>query len=293
MPTRGSVRIGEFIAKGSSGAVYAADVEGLGGRDVAIKVGSDALREARLYARAGRHPNVVSVYGTATHEGEGHTMLLMERALYSASCVLSPLPSPPAPGPAQESPPSSQASTDTSQDASPPAPCTAATVLRLLRDGARGLAFLHSKRIVHRDVAARNILVMKDGRAAIADLGLAVVLPEDKDYLIDREMKTGPLRYMAPECLWWRSFSPASDTYAFGMVIYEVLSHCRPYDRASACSIPRLITDGCLPLFAATEDWQAALVALQRRCQAHYADQRPSMAEVADELDELCANYKS
>jgi eukaryotic-like serine/threonine-protein kinase len=101
--------------------------------------------------------------------------------------------------------------------------------LDTLISAANGIAYLHSKGIIHRDIKPENILVSKDlSTVKIADLGISKVVywkPITQEGQI-----LGTPAYMAPELLEGKSDDPRIDIYAFGITMYEVLTHNVPFD---------------------------------------------------------------
>ena len=95
-----------------------------------------------------------------------------------------------------------------------------------------GLTQLHNAHIVHRDIKPANILITTDGRAMLADLGIA------RDQLSDqrftrRGSTIGTVRYMAPEQARGEGVVPASDVFSMGLMLYEVLTGNSVYDKAA------------------------------------------------------------
>jgi hypothetical protein len=89
---------------------------------------------------------------------------------------------------------------------------------------ASALAYLEQHRVVHRDVAARNVLVGADLRTVkLSDLGATRVLDE-QDYYRKRSHSVVPLKWMAPETIRDAKYTTASDVWAFGVLCYEVTS---------------------------------------------------------------------
>lgn len=106
---------------------------------------------------------------------------------------------------------------------------------------AEGLAAAHRLGIVHRDIKPSNILLVPNGnetRAVITDFGLARTINPEKDLGAGQLSKSvtgqgnavGTLAYMAPEQLTGAAVTPATDIYAFGLVIYEIVTGVRPFD---------------------------------------------------------------
>ncbi|NXB63096.1 JAK3 kinase, partial [Struthidea cinerea] len=89
----------------------------------------------------------------------------------------------------------------------------------------KGMEYLGAQRCVHRDLASRNILVESDSHVKIGDFGLAKLLPQDKDYYVVREPGQSPVFWYAPESLADNVFSRASDTWSFGVLLYELFTY--------------------------------------------------------------------
>ncbi len=103
-------------------------------------------------------------------------------------------------------------------------------VRRIGEQSARGLAALHAAGIVHRDVKPENILITSDdAEVKVMDLGLAGrSRPDDPDGPASGGFH-GSLAYAAPEVLRGRPATPASDLYALGIVLSELLTGHHPF----------------------------------------------------------------
>lgn len=101
--------------------------------------------------------------------------------------------------------------------------------LRILMDVAQGVAHLHHEKIVHRDIAARNVLLTADHRAKIADFGFAKVAERHQQTLSSPDRVAGAVRWMAPEALTLSSFSFSSDVWSFGILCFECMSRELPF----------------------------------------------------------------
>ncbi len=105
---------------------------------------------------------------------------------------------------------------------------------------ADGLTAAHRVGIVHRDVKPSNILLVSGSaniRAVVTDFGLArTITPHQTKLLSESKSLTahghavGTLAYMAPEQLTGAEVTPATDVYAFGLVLYEAVTGVKPWD---------------------------------------------------------------
>ncbi|KAJ6938730.1 hypothetical protein NC651_005232 [Populus alba x Populus x berolinensis] len=99
-------------------------------------------------------------------------------------------------------------------------------VIQLALDLSRGLSYLHSKKIVHRDVKTENMLLDATRTLKIADFGVARVEAQNPR---DMTGETGTLGYMAPEVLDGKPYNRKCDVYSFGICLWEIYCCDMPY----------------------------------------------------------------
>ena len=109
------------------------------------------------------------------------------------------------------------------------APVPASQALALLRQAALGLAQLHRRGWVHRDVKPANFLLRADGSLVLADFGLAARAGQCAAGL-QQGAVTGTPRYVAPELLQGAPASPAADVYSLGVLLHEMLCGRPPFN---------------------------------------------------------------
>jgi len=102
------------------------------------------------------------------------------------------------------------------------------TLIRMARDAAAGILHLHREGVIHRDIAARNVLVGADHNIFIADFGMARI--KQSEDVNTTKTQTGPVKWMAPECLIHRQYSEASDCYAYGVLLWEMVTKRTPWE---------------------------------------------------------------
>lgn len=160
----------------------------------------------------------------------------------------------------------------------------------ILAQIAAAMAGLHARGIMHRDLKAENVLVFGDGlipEVRIADFDRAIALPPGGKL----DEPVGSLFHMAPELLAWQPYDHRVDIYAFGILIHEVAhGGARPFPQV-ATGLPGAMTaeefSTQVMNGGARLDWQNPVLELRNladRCLARDPDQRPSFAEIYQEL---------
>ncbi|MFM7504440.1 MAG: serine/threonine-protein kinase [Candidatus Limnocylindrus sp.] len=215
----GRYRLQEQIGEGAAASVFRATDEVLG-RDVAVKVlrGTLAASPAatarfRAEGRAAAiiaHPNVAAVFDV-TPEGDAPAIIM---EFVDGEDLASML-----------------------RRVGPLVPRRAAAIAAQV---ARGLAAAHQRGIIHRDVSSRNILIGREGRAQIADFGIAHAILEDGLPTGTKGSATpaGTAHYVAPEVAAGAPATSSSDLYGLGVVLFELLTGRRPALRGADDAVP-------------------------------------------------------
>lgn len=210
-----------LLGRGAMGVVFRAYEPSLD-RDVAVKMLAPELaawpqarqrfaREARV-AAAIRHENVVAIH--SVRELGGWSYLAME---YVAGGTLEEL----------------------LEDEGPPPP---ATVARIARQLAAGLAAAHARDIVHRDIKPANVLLeAATGRVKLSDFGLARVAG-DAQLSRDGSLIGTPL-YMSPEQVCGKPATPRSDVFGLGGVLYAMCTGRPPFPGEHVAAVLRAVTE--------------------------------------------------
>jgi tRNA A-37 threonylcarbamoyl transferase component Bud32 len=150
-----------------------------------------------------------------------------------------------------------------------------------------GIAHLHRALIVHRDIAARNVLLTTvDGVVVpkVADFGMSRVLEN-----VDAEQATvnvvGPLKWMAPEQIDGRRYSIKSDVYSFATTLFELFTQCKPWADLSNRDAALAIADGQQLRWPGDCAVPRHIVKLTRQCWSLAPADRPTMMDVQADLE--------
>lgn len=246
-----------FIAQGGMSDVYEATDRVLG-RQCAVKVYratalADRSRfdvEVRILA-ALNHPGLVHVFDAGEHDGDEFVVLELIDGPTLAMILA---------------------------DRGPLAPAEVRELADALADA---LAYVHAAGIVHRDVTPSNILCGSDGRARLADFGIARLL--DASRVTSLAHTIGTVAYMAPEQVEGGDVTPAADVYALGLVLVEALSGRPGFDGVGhEVALARLARDPDVET-GVPDHWPPLL----REMTARAPDARPGAMTVRDRLREL------
>ncbi|HUL92225.1 MAG TPA: protein kinase [Burkholderiales bacterium] len=219
-----SQRIGRFelvreLGRGAQGTVFLARDTHLG-REVALKTvnveGYDPgerteltrmlLDEARIVSKL-QHPNLVTLYDAGEHAGAPYLVFEYVEGTTLAQALR--------------------------EKGSLPPPQAVAIAIGVLR----GLACAHGMHVLHRDIKPGNIMLTSDNTPRVMDFGIACHATGGKA----PEGLAGTPSYMAPEYVQGGAFQPASDVFALGAVLYEMLTGRPPVKGSTAQATLQLI----------------------------------------------------
>jgi serine/threonine protein kinase len=217
----GRYRIQDCLGRGGMGAVFRAHDTQLD-RAVALKVpflsGDDTGTRERFYrearaAAALHHANICPVYDV----GELHGVPYLTMAFVEGRSLAKAL--------------------EAGQSFSPQ---QAAMLVRKL---ALAMQEAHARGVIHRDLKPSNVILRPDGEPVIMDFGLARRGDDRSEGLTRQGDVIGTVEYMSPEQFEGdnAAVGPASDVYALGVVLYEVLTGRRPYEGSAASKVASIL----------------------------------------------------
>lgn len=251
------------IARGGMGEVFEAEQLSLG-RRVAVKVLAPTLlrdpearrrfeNEARLIARL-RHPNIIEVYGAgSTPDCAFYAMALVEgESLAHAS------------------------------------PKDLRTIAKIGLQTAQALAYAHANGVLHRDIKPANLLLDAEGNVHVSDFGIAAALRIGPSLTEPGETRLGTLRYMAPERLANGISDFATDQYALGITLRELIERAPPLPERDPEVFAKRICEAPLPPLRCADPDFAAII--NKATAFHSEDRYVDLAALADDLRHFLAH---
>ncbi|XP_077547076.1 protein tyrosine kinase 2 Fak isoform X3 [Haemaphysalis longicornis] len=164
-----------------------------------------------------------------------------------------------------------------------------ATLIQYAYQLSTALSYLESKKYVHRDIAARNVLVSSHDCVKLGDFGLSRWVEDHSYYKASRGKL--PIKWMAPESINFRRFTAASDVWMFGVCMWEILMlGVKPFQGVKNNDVIGRIEDGeRLPL---PPDCPPRLYSLMSQCWAYEPSKRPGFRDVKQVLSEILAEER-
>ncbi|XP_072303981.1 protein tyrosine kinase 2aa isoform X1 [Eucyclogobius newberryi] len=164
-----------------------------------------------------------------------------------------------------------------------------ATLILFAYQLSTALAYLESKRFVHRDIAARNVLVSSIDCVMLGDFGLSRYM-EDSSYYKASKGKL-PIKWMAPESINFRRFTSASDVWMFGVCMWEILMYgIKPFQGVKNNDVIGRIENG--ERLAMPPQCPPTLYSLMTKCWSYDPSKRPRFTELKTQLSTILEEEK-
>ncbi|KAK8723687.1 hypothetical protein OTU49_011493 [Cherax quadricarinatus] len=145
---------------------------------------------------------------------------------------------------------------------------------------AEGMMYLEQKHFVHRDLAARNILLSSMTLAKISDFGLSRALGVNKDYYTASDGGKWPLKWYAPESIYYGTFTHSSDVWSYGVTLWEMYTFGdQPYGELPGHKVVELLDKN--ERLPKPEKCPKGVFDLMLRCWSYKPPKRPAFRELA------------
>ncbi|MGD1090033.1 MAG: serine/threonine-protein kinase, partial [Verrucomicrobiota bacterium] len=168
----------------------------------------------------------------------------------------------------------------------PGQPLDTESILDIAAQVAEGLNFAHRSGIIHRDLKPANILLTADGKACLADFGLARTLFNDTIVDVENRSWEGTSPYMSPAVAAGDAEDTRCDIYSFGALLYEMLTGQPPYrGRGTKEILDQIIAGPPKPITSLNPNADRGLVAVAEGCMAR--ELRDRYADMRDVLKDL------
>ncbi len=220
----GRYRLVELLGQGGMATIFRA-VDTQLGRDVAVKLlRPEYLRDPDFSARFRQeaqaaasltHPNIVTIYDYGEDPSGPYIVMELVDGEDLATILRRSGPLPPR------------------------------QAARIAAAVARALAASHARGLVHRDIKPGNVLIGRDGQVKVVDFGIARAIAEAQTTLPGTTL--GSVHYFSPEQARGEPATAASDIYALGIVLYEMLTGVRPWEGDSAAAVGLARLSGPVP----------------------------------------------
>lgn len=152
---------------------------------------------------------------------------------------------------------------------------------KMALDMAKGMHYLHSIGIIHRDIKSSNMLVANDFTVKIADFGYSRMRADNQTMT-----QVGTVSYSAPEVFEGLHYTNKADVYSFAIVMWELIFNKKAWDGMHSMKIVAAVTSGGRPpVTSVPPGAPPSMVRTMQMCWNHDQDLRPSFMEILNELE--------
>ena len=163
-------------------------------------------------------------------------------------------------------------------------------ILVMMLQVSEGMEYLDSKHFVHRDLAARNVLVVDVNFVKISDFGMSRAMGVGNDYYKAESAGRWPLKWYAPECIYYYKFTTKSDVWSYGITLWEALTYGgKPYEGLQGQQVIQYLEQEerlTCPLHC-----PESVYSMMRACWEFEPDHRPNFSLVKETLSDIILHF--
>ncbi|XP_022314802.2 uncharacterized protein LOC111119192 isoform X1 [Crassostrea virginica] len=227
---------------------------------------NDFMNELNILKKVGQHPNVVCLVGACHIQGTMYVAMEF--------CVNGDLRS--------YLRKMKRCKNNLYANAKTITPVQKSVLLKFALDVASGLSHLADRQIIHRDVAARNVLLDEHLIAKVADFGLS----KNDDTYVKTSVTRVPVKWLAPESLFNATYTSQSDVWSFGVLVWEICTlGGTPYHGIDTAQMCHLLKQGFR--MRRPRNCDPALYAMMLQCWNENPDSRPYFSDIVLRLQRM------
>ncbi|XP_065657698.1 uncharacterized protein LOC136082409 [Hydra vulgaris] len=164
-------------------------------------------------------------------------------------------------------------------------------ILVLMLQVDEGMNYLESQHFVHRDLAARNVLVVSKNFVKISDFGMSRAMGVGNEYYRAEQAGRWPLKWYAPECIYYHKFSSKGDVWSYGITMWEAVSYGgKPYQGMIGSVVIAKLESGYR--LQKPDNCSDVVYTLMLKCWETNPDDRPSFMEIGIILSQYIQNER-